>query len=64
MDGETVLADKVAGVLAGAAVGDALGGATEGWTPDQIEERWGGRVTGVVEPYYAEWRTARPIAPS
>lgn len=57
------LDDRVAGVLAGAAVGDALGGATEGWTPAQIEERWGGRVTGVVPPYYADWRTARPIAP-
>jgi ADP-ribosylglycohydrolase len=57
------LADRVAGVLAGAAVGDALGGATEGWTPEQITERWGGRVTGVVPPYYEDWRTARPIAP-
>ncbi len=63
MGGRTMLADKVAGVLAGAAVGDALGGATEGWTPEQIVERWGGRVTGVVPPYYADWRTARPIAP-
>lgn len=59
----TVLADKVAGVLAGAAVGDALGGATEGWTPEQIQERHGGEVTGIVPPYYPDWRTARPIAP-
>lgn len=57
------LADKVAGVLAGAAVGDALGGATEGWTPEQIIERHGGEVTGIVPPYYADWQTARPIAP-
>ena len=58
-----VLEDRVAGVLAGAAVGDALGGATEGWTPEQIEERHGGRVMGIVGPFLADWRTARPIAP-
>ncbi|WP_156225231.1 ADP-ribosylglycohydrolase family protein [Pseudactinotalea suaedae] len=63
MSSATGLADAVYGVLAGAAVGDALGGATEGWTPEQITERWGGRVTGVVPPYYENWRTARPIAP-
>jgi ADP-ribosylglycohydrolase len=57
------LEDRVAGVLAGAAVGDALGGATEGWTPEQIEERHGGRVTGIVGPFLPDWRTARPIAP-
>jgi ADP-ribosylglycohydrolase len=58
-----VIEDRVAGVLAGAAVGDALGGATEGWTPEQIEERHGGRVTGIVGPFLPDWRTARPIAP-
>lgn len=58
-----VLEDRIAGVLAGAAVGDALGGATEGWTPEQIEERHGGRVTGIVGPFLPDWRTARPIAP-
>lgn len=58
-----VLQDRVAGVLAGAAVGDALGGATEGWTPEQIEERHGGRVEGIVGPFLDDWRTARPIAP-
>lgn len=57
------LQDRVAGVLAGAVVGDALGGATEGWTPEQIEERHGGRVTGIVGPFLPDWRTARPIAP-
>ena len=57
------LDDRVAAVLTGAAVGDALGGATEGWTPEQIAERHGGRVTGIVGPYYENWRTARPIAP-
>lgn len=58
-----VLHDRVAGVLAGAAVGDALGGATEGWTPEQIEERHGGRVEGIVGPFLSDWKTARPIAP-
>src|SRR5918994_6163984 len=58
-----MIEDRVAGVLAGAAVGDALGGATEGWTPEQIEERHGGRVTGIVGPFLPDWRTARPIAP-
>lgn len=58
-----MLQDRVAGVLAGAAVGDALGGATEGWTPEQIEERHGGRVEGIVGPFLADWKTARPIAP-
>jgi len=62
-DKTDVIEDAVAGVLAGAAVGDALGGATEGWTPEQIEERHGGRVTGIVGPFYPDWRTARPIAP-
>lgn len=57
------LADKAVAVITGAAVGDALGGATEGWTPEQIEERHGGRVTGIVGPFYPDWRTARPIAP-
>lgn len=57
------LTDKSIAVITGAAVGDALGGAIEGWTPEQIEERHGGRVTGIVEPWYPNWRTARPIAP-
>ena len=47
-------------MLAGAAVGDALGGATEGWTPEQIEERHGGPVAGIVGPYYPNWRTPGP----
>ena len=57
------LENKAVGCLVGAAVGDALGGATEGWTPEQIRERYGGWVTGVVPPYYPNWREARPIAP-
>ncbi|MFE2842883.1 ADP-ribosylglycohydrolase family protein [Streptomyces scopuliridis] len=58
------LEDRVTGALIGAAVGDALGGPVEGWTPEAIAERHGGRVRGIVEPFYKdEWKTARPIAP-
>ncbi|MFD1931984.1 MULTISPECIES: ADP-ribosylglycohydrolase family protein [Nonomuraea] len=59
----TPLEDKAAGCVAGAAVGDALGGATEGWTPEQITQRYGGTVEGVVPPFNSDWRNARPIAP-
>ncbi|MEV0402343.1 ADP-ribosylglycohydrolase family protein [Actinoallomurus sp. NPDC050550] len=59
----TPLQDRAVGALVGAAVGDALGGATEGWTPEQIRERYDGWVTGIVPPYFADWRNARPIAP-
>lgn len=57
------LRDRVAGGLLGAAVGDAIGGATEGWSVEQIHERWGGWVEGIVPPYNLDWRNARPIAP-
>ncbi|WP_306322188.1 MULTISPECIES: ADP-ribosylglycohydrolase family protein [unclassified Streptomyces] len=58
------LEDRTTGALVGAAVGDALGGPVEGWTPEAIAERHGGRVRGIVEPFYKDdWRTARPIAP-
>ncbi|MET9434506.1 ADP-ribosylglycohydrolase family protein [Streptomyces sp. NPDC006551] len=58
------LDDRIAGSLVGAAVGDALGGPVEGYTPEQIVERHGGRITGIVGPWNgASWRTARPIAP-
>ncbi|GAA4923628.1 ADP-ribosylglycohydrolase family protein [Streptomyces coeruleoprunus] len=58
------LDDRITGSLVGAAVGDALGGPVEGYSPDQIAERHGGRVTGVVGPWNGDaWRTARPIAP-
>ncbi|AJT67765.1 hypothetical protein T261_6149 [Streptomyces lydicus] len=62
---ETVapLEDRAAGCLVGAAVGDALGGPVEGWTPEQIVARHGGRVGGIVGPFHEDWRTARPIAP-
>lgn len=59
----TWLEDRVFAVVAGAAVGDALGGATEGYTPEAIEERYGGRVTGIVPPFFADWQTRRPISP-
>ncbi|MFF0753664.1 ADP-ribosylglycohydrolase family protein [Streptomyces sp. NPDC004267] len=59
-----LLDDRIAGSLIGAAVGDALGGPVEGYTPEQILERHGGRVTGIVGPWNGDaWRTARPIAP-
>ncbi|MEV8533093.1 ADP-ribosylglycohydrolase family protein [Streptomyces sp. NPDC051211] len=57
------LEDRAAGCLVGAAVGDALGGPVEGWSPDRIVERHGGRIHGIVGPWYEDWRTARPIAP-
>ncbi|MEU8778814.1 ADP-ribosylglycohydrolase family protein [Streptomyces sp. NPDC048606] len=57
------LEDRITGSLVGAAVGDALGGPVEGWSPDRIVERHGGRIRGVVGPWYTDWRTARPIAP-
>lgn len=58
-----LLTDKAMGCVAGAAVGDALGGATEGWTPEQIVDRYGGPVAGIVPPFNEDWRNARPIAP-
>ncbi|MER5463502.1 ADP-ribosylglycohydrolase family protein [Streptomyces sp. NPDC002668] len=58
------LDDRIAGSLIGAAVGDALGGPVEGYSPEQIVERHGGRINGIVGPWNGEaWRTARPIAP-
>jgi ADP-ribosylglycohydrolase len=58
------LDERITAALVGAAVGDALGGPVEGWTPEQIAERHGGRVHGIVGPWHGDdWRTARPIAP-
>jgi len=57
------LQDRAVGALHGAAIGDALGGATEGYNPDQIRERWGGWVRGIVPPYHTDWKTARPHSP-
>ncbi|MFD7990906.1 ADP-ribosylglycohydrolase family protein [Streptomyces mexicanus] len=56
--------ERITGALVGAAVGDALGGPVEGYSPDQILHRHGGRVHGVVGPWHGDdWRTARPLAP-
>ena len=60
---QDALADRAAGCLIGSAVGDALGGPTEERTPEEIRERYGGWVEGVVGPYFENWRTARPLAP-
>ncbi len=59
---KSALEDKSVGALLGSAAGDAIGGAVEGWTPDAIRERHGGWVTGIVGPWYDDWRNARPIA--
>lgn len=58
-----LLEDKATGALAGAAIGDALGGAAEGNTPEAIQERYNGFIAGIVPPFLADWRNARPIAP-
>lgn len=57
------LQDRATAVVTGSAVGDALGGATEGYTPEAIQERYGGRVTGIVPPFFPDWQTHRPISP-
>ncbi|MFJ4976503.1 ADP-ribosylglycohydrolase family protein [Streptomyces coeruleorubidus] len=58
------LDERITGSLVGAAVGDALGGPVEGYSPEQILERHGGRVHGIVGPWHGDdWRTARPLAP-
>ena len=59
----SLIEDKAVGRLAGAAVGDALGGATEGWTPEQIVERYGGPVDRHRPAVLPDWSDARPIAP-
>jgi len=59
----SALEQRSVGALVGSAVGDAIGGAVEGWTPEAIRERHGGWVTGIVGPWYDDWRNARPIAP-
>lgn len=55
--------ERTAAVLAGSAIGDALGGAAEGFSPERIKERYGGRITGIVPPYHPDWQTARPVSP-
>lgn len=58
-----LLEDKATGALAGAAIGDALGGAAEGNTPEAIQERYDGFITGIVPPFLSDWKNARPISP-
>ncbi|GAA3880211.1 ADP-ribosylglycohydrolase family protein [Leifsonia kafniensis] len=58
-----LLEDKATGALAGAAIGDALGGAAEGNTPEAIQERYNGFITGIVPPFLPDWKNARPISP-
>lgn len=58
-----MLETKVHGVIAGAAVGDALGGTTEGYSPEKIQERYGGFVEGIEGPFYSDYENARPISP-
>lgn len=56
-------ADRAAGCLAGGAVADAIGAPTETRTPEEIRQRYGGWVEGIVPPWHANWRDARPLAP-
>ena len=44
-------------------MGDALGGPVEGNTPAVIQQRYGGFVTGIVPPFFENWRDARPMSP-
>lgn len=60
---KTILHDRSLGALLGCAIGDAIGGATEGWSPAQIRDRWGGWVEGIVGPYFEDWKTAVPMSP-
>jgi ADP-ribosylglycohydrolase len=54
---------RAVGCLVGSAVGDALGGPTEGHSPEAIRNRYGGPVSGLVGPFYADWRTRKPASP-
>ena len=54
---------KVHGAIAGAAVGDAMGGTTEGFSPKQIQDRYGGFVEGIEGPFHPDFENARPISP-
>lgn len=59
----TALEQGAIGALTGAAIGDALGGATEGYSPEQIQLRHNGFVEGIVPPFHADWKNARPVSP-
>ena len=58
-----LLVHKAIGCLSGAAVGDSLGGSTEGYSPDQIKDRFGGYVMGIEGPFNVDWKNARPVSP-
>lgn len=59
----TTLEDKAIGSLMAAACGDAIGGATEGRSAAEIVERYDGHVTGIVDYFMTDWRTAKPMSP-
>ena len=59
----SLLQKKALGCIYGGAIGDALGGPTEGHSTQAIRVRYGGYVEGIVDPFFPEWQTARPIAP-
>ena len=58
-----LLTDRAVGCLAAAAVGDALGGATEGWESHEIEEHFGGWVTGIVESIRRTRKVEKAFSP-
>ncbi|NNG34218.1 ADP-ribosylglycohydrolase family protein [Nakamurella aerolata] len=58
-----LLQDKAIGALSAAAVGDAIGGATEGRSHTEIVQRYDGPVTGIVDYFMKDWRTAKPMSP-
>ena len=58
-----LLTDRAVGCLAAAAVGDALGGATEGWESHEIEEHFGGWVTGIVESIRRTKKVEKAFSP-
>ena len=59
----SLMEEKAIGALSGAAVGDSLGGSTEGYSPEVLQERFGGLVRDIVGPFNPEWKTARPVSP-
>ena len=63
MENMSILEDKAIGALSGAAVGDSLGGSTEGYSPEVIQARFGGLVTGIVGPFNEDWKNTRPVSP-
>ena len=48
--------NKILGCLTGAAVGDAMGAATELRTKEMIKEKFGGKVTTILNPPDATMR--------